>query len=70
MNDVQETPLLNIEQASKYIHLSTATLARMRRDNNGPVFVRLGARVLYRKIDLDAYIDSATVDTTSRNLIR
>ena len=70
MNDVQETPLLNIEQASKYIQLSTATLARMRRDNNGPVFVKLGARVLYRKTDLDAYIDSATVDTTSRNLIR
>jgi predicted DNA-binding transcriptional regulator AlpA len=58
MSEVQETPLLNIEQASKYIQLSTATLARMRRDNNGPVFVKLGARVLYRKTDLDAYIES------------
>ena len=58
MSDVQETPLLNIEQASKYIHLSTATLARMRRDNSGPAFVKLGARVLYRKTDLDAYIES------------
>jgi predicted DNA-binding transcriptional regulator AlpA len=58
MNDVQETPLLNIEQASKYIQLSTATLARMRRDNNGPAFVKLGARVLYRKTDLDDFIES------------
>lgn len=58
MNDVQETPLLNIEQASKYIQLSTATLARMRRDNNGPAFVKLGARVLYRKTDLDEFIES------------
>ena len=58
MNDVQETPLLNIEQASKYIHLSTATLARMRKDNSGPAFVKLGARVLYRKVDLDNYIES------------
>jgi predicted DNA-binding transcriptional regulator AlpA len=58
MSDVQETPLLNIEQASKYIHLSTATLARMRKDNSGPAFVKLGARVLYRKTDLDAYIAS------------
>lgn len=58
MSDVQETPLLNIEQASKYIQLSTATLARMRRDNNGPAFVKLGARVLYRKTDLDEFIES------------
>jgi len=58
MSDVQETPLLNIEQASKYIQLSTATLARMRKDNSGPSYVKLGARVLYRKTDLDAYIES------------
>jgi predicted DNA-binding transcriptional regulator AlpA len=58
MSDVQETPLLNIEQASKYIHLSTATLARMRKDNSGPAYVKLGARVLYRKTDLDAFIES------------
>jgi excisionase family DNA binding protein len=58
MSDVLETPLLNIEQASKYIQLSTATLARMRKDNSGPAYVKLGARVLYRKTDLDAYIES------------
>jgi excisionase family DNA binding protein len=58
MSDIQETPLLNIEQASKYIQLSTATLARMRKDNSGPAFVKMGARVLYRKTDLDAYIES------------
>jgi excisionase family DNA binding protein len=58
MSDVQETPLLNIEQASKYIQLSTATLSRMRKDNSGPAYVKLGARILYRKTDLDAYIES------------
>jgi predicted DNA-binding transcriptional regulator AlpA len=58
MSDIQETPLLNIEQASKYIQLSTATLARLRKDNNGPAYVKLGARVLYRKTDLDAFIES------------
>jgi predicted DNA-binding transcriptional regulator AlpA len=58
MSDIQETPLLNIQQASLYIQLSTATLARMRKDNNGPAYVKLGARVLYRKTDLDAYIES------------
>lgn len=58
MSDVLESPLLNIEQASKYIHLSTATLARMRKNNSGPAVVKLGSRVLYRKTDLDAYIES------------
>jgi predicted DNA-binding transcriptional regulator AlpA len=58
MSDIQETPLLNIEQASKYIQLCTATLARMRKDSSGPVFVKMGARVLYRKTDLDSYIAS------------
>lgn len=58
MSDTQETPLLNIEQASKYIQLSTATLARMRKDNSGPAFVKMGARVLYRKTDLDSFIAS------------
>ncbi len=57
-----ETPLLSIEQAVTYLMLSTATLARMRKDKVGPLFVRLGSRVLYRKADLDAYIASNVIN--------
>lgn len=61
--DSSDSPLIDIKSATTYLGLSTATLARMRRDNNGPAFVRMGARVLYRKSDLDAYITSSLSTT-------
>lgn len=56
-----ESPLLNIGEAAAYLKVSESTLARMRRDKNGPVYVQLGARVVYRKVDLDKYIESNLV---------
>ena len=58
MSDTQDQQLVNIPQACDFLKLSTATLARMRRDKEGPPFVKMGTRVLYRKSDLDAYIQS------------
>jgi excisionase family DNA binding protein len=58
MSDTQDQQLLIIPQACDFLKLSTATLARMRRDKEGPPFVKMGTRVLYRKSDLDAYIKS------------
>jgi predicted DNA-binding transcriptional regulator AlpA len=65
MSDVLETPLLIIEQACKYIQLSEATLARMRKNGTGPKFVKMGARIFYRKIDLDEYIQNATTNSNT-----
>jgi excisionase family DNA binding protein len=59
MSELIETPLMTIAQAIKYLKLSSATLSRMRRDNKGPTFVRMGTRVLYRKTDLDAFIEAS-----------
>lgn len=59
MTDQQDNPLLTIAQACEYLKLSTATLARMRRDKSGPPFVKMSTRVSYRKSDLDAYIESS-----------
>lgn len=53
-----ESPLLNIEQTCAYLQLSDSTLARLRKAGNGPKVTKLGARVMYRRIDLDAYIKS------------
>lgn len=53
--------LLTVEEAVKYIRLSKPTLARMRRDKTGPVFVKLEHRVFYRKVDLDDYINSKAI---------
>jgi excisionase family DNA binding protein len=55
-----DTPLLSINEATKYLRLSTATLARMRRDKIGPVYIKMGSRVQYKQSDLDAYIKSSS----------
>lgn len=57
-NYQNDDPLLSVAEALKYLRLSSSTLARMRRDKIGPVYVKLGNRVLYRKSELDAYINS------------
>jgi excisionase family DNA binding protein len=60
MSEELESPLLIIDQACKYLQLGEATLARMRKNGTGPRFVKIGARVFYRKQDLDEYIANAT----------
>ena len=56
-----DSPLLSIEETADYLKVSISTLARMRRDKNGPKHVQIGYRVTYRKEDLDAYIESKLV---------
>lgn len=57
-NSQNDSPLLSVDEAAAYLRLSKATLSRMRKENNGPQYVKLGHRVLYRKSELDAFIDS------------
>lgn len=61
MTEAVESPLMNIDEVVAYLKVSESTLARMRRDKTGPQYVQLGARVVYRKADLDAYIESNIV---------
>lgn len=56
--------LLNVEQAAKYLSLSTSTLAKMRLSGESPKFVKMGSRVAYRQEDLDAWIEQRLKQTT------
>ncbi|MDD7910589.1 helix-turn-helix domain-containing protein [Pseudovibrio exalbescens] len=56
--------LLNVEQAAKYLSLSTSTLAKMRLSGESPKFVKMGRRVAYRQEDLDAWIEQRLKQTT------
>jgi excisionase family DNA binding protein len=58
---IVDSPLLSIEETADYLKVSISTLARMRRDKNGPQYVQIGYRVMYRKEDLDAYIETKIV---------
>ena len=52
--------------AAQYLALKESTLEKMRLTGGGPVFIRLGSRAVgYDVADLDAWIDSRRVDSTS-----
>lgn len=54
------------QQAALYTGISESTLAKLRmRSNrcNGPKFVRLSGCIIYRKCDLDHWIEQNLVET-------
>lgn len=56
---------LSEEQAAKHVNLSTKTLQRYRTTGKGPLFIKVGARILYDLSDLDAFMESHKVSSTS-----
>ena len=57
--------LLDACAAARYLGLSARTLAKMRLSGNSPSFLKLGRRVLYRRIDLDTWLESRVARNTS-----
>lgn len=50
-----EPPYLNLEQAAKYIGVKASTLGEMVR--NGEIsYIKVGLRIMFRRVDLDAYM--------------
>jgi predicted DNA-binding transcriptional regulator AlpA len=58
-------PTLTAEAAAKILGLATSTLAKLRLTGNGPVYCKLGRRVVYRREDLEAWLQSRVVRNTS-----
>jgi predicted DNA-binding transcriptional regulator AlpA len=65
----QTTPLLprvvTAKTAARYVGLSESTLAKLRLNGNGPVYCKLGRRVVYRPVDLEQWLQSRTTRDTS-----
>lgn len=51
--------------AARFVGLSESTLAKLRLNGNGPVYLKLGRRVLYRPCDLEQWLESRTARDTS-----
>jgi predicted DNA-binding transcriptional regulator AlpA len=51
--------LLKPEEFASLYHQSLATLATWRCRGKGPRFVKLGRRVLYRRADLDDWLEQS-----------
>jgi predicted DNA-binding transcriptional regulator AlpA len=51
--------------AARLVGLSESTMAKLRLNGNGPKYCKLGRRVVYRPVDLEAWLQSRTArDTT------
>jgi Helix-turn-helix domain len=66
-------PLLSVDRAASYVGLSAAYLNKMRTQGGGPVFHKVGVRVLYRISDLDDWLSDKRRTSTAddgRNGVR
>ena len=59
--------MFRTNQAAGYIGLTKSTLEAWRCRGSGPVFVKMGKAVRYRKEDLDAFLNSRLRTSTSQN---
>src|SRR5262249_1693799 len=60
--------VVSARDAARLVGLSASTLAKLRLNGNGPLFCKLGRRVLYRTADLEQWLQSRLVsDTTDAN---
>jgi hypothetical protein len=58
---------LSVDDVTNELPIAKATLAKWRWNGSGPAFVKLGARVMYRRADLDAWIAGNTRSPAAAN---
>jgi hypothetical protein len=67
MSQPQQQYLTPDDVAARYSgNISVRTLANWRTNGDGPPFVKVGGRVMYRTTDLDAWEAKRTVQNTSQ----
>lgn len=60
--------VLRAPEAADFLGLSESTLAKLRLIGNGPAYCKLGRRVVYRRADLEAWLETrVTRDTSDAN---
>jgi hypothetical protein len=56
---------LSTEEAAGYLGVSMSLLEKLRVRGDGPTYAKLGARVIYMREDLDAFVRGRRVRSTS-----
>jgi hypothetical protein len=59
---------LNVIQASSYSNISKSTLDKLRVYGGGPLYIKVGARVIYDRVDLDTWLIGKKVANTSQQI--
>jgi hypothetical protein len=66
-----ETPLLTEREAAEFVRHAPGTLQNKRVNGDGPAFLKVGAKVLYRREDLLAWVEghrrTSTADSGRRS---
>lgn len=57
--------VVHTREAARLVGLSESTLAKLRLNGNGPMYCKLGRRVVYRPADLEQWLQSRTARDTS-----
>lgn len=57
--------VLDTREAAQFLRLSKYTLERFRVSGDGPRYAKLGGAVRYRRCDLDAWLSSRVIGSTS-----
>lgn len=65
-NDPAPPPMLRCEDAAAFLGLAPATLDNWRSLGRGPKFVKLGARVVYARDELERFQAANTRQSTAR----
>jgi predicted DNA-binding transcriptional regulator AlpA len=68
--DLPEGQLLDTIQAARLLNLSRHTLIRWRTAGGGPVYLKLGRRVLYDPVSIDQWLTDRTRKNTAEYLSR
>ena len=63
--DALNSPYLRTREAAEYLKRSTQDLEKRRLYGNGPIYSKTGGVVLYRRVDLDAWIEAGMRRSTS-----
>ena len=57
--------VVRAREAARIVGLSESTMAKLRLNGNGPLYCKLGRRVVYRTSDLEQWLQSRTTRDTS-----
>lgn len=59
--------ILTAADAASLLTLSPRTLAQLRTDGTGPTYAKIGRRVVYRKIDLERWVEERLARSSSEH---
>ena len=65
MSKRETGPCFNTKEAAEYCRSSGSTFEKLRLTGGGPIYSKIGRRVVYRVEDLDSWLASNTRKSTS-----